>query len=1643
MKLKSPVLLVFFLITSIHCFSKNAIGKDSLAIKNTNVHDSIRNIKTPKINVDILKRYQKVYKNYQSTTKKEKLSNSVNKEYKTFPSIDKQLTSDSFKYAFQNREPEFTDQFLAEKFPDNPAIDSIKDKAEKIFGKLEELKKYVDVLTGDKLIEFPVGLKKKDATGNTVTIAVSEAKMFPKYAELKIFAKLSIPQRNIDLFFGAEGVKFSHDGAFLGDTKLVLLGNQPIPFNADNWLLTIKGDSNMKTGAFGDASFVTVNCNGLKEISLEADLRVSRNVLLPTDTQGNYLCGDSKDEQFTIDEKTKEPTTTLDEKCYVGTSFSVKASGWNDLLAEISLPHFEITGLKGWGFHLEAAVLDLSDTRNSPNISFPEVYDRYLIPGNEGLWRGVYAQSIQVTLPKAIKKNGSQRTQFGATDLILDSNGITGNFYGTNLLTKKEGSAGKWPFTIDSLELKLEVNKLKGGSLAGSLQVPIMDKAMGYEGWISSKEYGLTVITEEAMNVPVFLAEMNLQPNSSVTVKVTDDNIYPSANLTGSLTVKANIGQKSAEETLQPIEDGNSSSESSNQSQKTDFEMPGIVFEELQINTEPGLPFIKAEKFEYSGSNKAFNFPVNIDNVKLLTPSNTGVGLGFDLTINFDDKGSNASTKLAVMGKVEDQDNLQTWKYDTINVDAVYIDIERSGVKIAGGLEVMKDDPTYGDGFKGELQVDITKINLQANAKAMFGNKDFRYWFVDVWTENSKGGDSKLLINKFVGGLSYSMKKTSTNSNWTPSESTYVPYAENGLSLKAGIEIATKSKSFQGKAFLEMDFNRNGGLNRIGFTGDGSLMLKSQSGSSGGAMDLGKGKLKSIADKVNKFAEDNIDKIEDLANSGNYLAISKDAIPKGEVAAEGNIGVYVGIEKDFTTDTFHGEFEVYIDLKQIRGASDKANPSNTLAGRAVIHTSPDKWYLHVGTPETPISLAFIVGPETFTVNGYFMTGNVMPTQLKPHYRVLQILGDDIMGSNRSSSELTAGRGFAFGLSFEYRKDFKWSIFYAFIEAGIGFDVMHREYPGASCIGHSGELGNNGWYSLGQVYAYLYGEFGVRIKLFGTKKSFRILEAGVAAMLRGQFPNPSYFEGYVGAYYSVMGGLVSGRMRLHAKYGDKCVIARDADDGLEVPIISDITPMDEDTDIDVFSVPQIAFNYAIDRQVTISESTGDHSYKVLLNEAKLIAEGKEIPINLDWDYKKTSLTYDLKNELLPSEKEVTVRVKVTFQEKVNGTWIPVMSGGREVNETKEVNFKTSKAPDYIPLQNIEYMYPVKDQQYFFPEEYNQGYVQLDKNQEYLFDPNYTYKSQFTATTGEISRSDLNYDASKRRLYYSMPQAQTNTGYKFDVMVFHKADVIDDYVKPDPEEILLDQSTEGEDEWFTDISGGNSTNTSATAKISGKSAERVINTGESKSLLDYNFKSSTYNTFREKMRDIDIVYNNLLDFASYDLEFIHMTNQDHEGFGEVELLGSSFTNNQPLVTQSPILNDTYYKSYMKPDVYDFDKETGENLIKDLGITIPINHQFGIATYYRLSLIHNPDNTIINTRYAFVYDIALRYKKDYLKLRNKVTNVYYETENRSYFEKHKDFLNSSFQVLKSEKYDTQVNYSLPGSTHIYEFQSMEYKK
>ena len=128
------------------------------------------------------------------------------------------------------------------------------------------------------------------------------------------------------------------------------------------------------------------DCNGFKQMSLDANIVFSRDQLLPEDENGEVI-----------------PERNVE----VG--FTTILSDWNDLIVAVDFPRFQLRSLKDFSFKVKQAIVDLSDLRNTPAILFPEGYQNtspYLQSGNPNLWRGVYINEVSVLLPPQFVSKG-------------------------------------------------------------------------------------------------------------------------------------------------------------------------------------------------------------------------------------------------------------------------------------------------------------------------------------------------------------------------------------------------------------------------------------------------------------------------------------------------------------------------------------------------------------------------------------------------------------------------------------------------------------------------------------------------------------------------------------------------------------------------------------------------------------------------------------------------------------------------------------------------------------------------------------------------------------------------------------------------------------------------------------------------------------------------------------------------------------------------------------------------------------------------------------------------------------------------------------------------------------------------------------
>ncbi len=384
---------------------------------------------------------------------------------------------------------------------------------------------------------------------------------------------------------------------------------------------------------------------------------------------------------------------------------------------------------------------------------------------------------------------------------------------------------------------------------------------------------------------------------------------------------------------------------------KDDFyDFKGIVFQNLALKSHE-MPYIKADYFGYPSTVSFGKFPLSFENIRLVTPSDDEVGIAFKMKIDLMEKaGISADGGFQIIGKFQN-DTFQSYKFHKVVMDEFRIDIEKSGFKLKGGLQIFENDDVYGKGFKGDLQVSFPSLDISGGAKALFCTKDFSFWYVDFYIESK--ADSKFAIQKIEGGLSYKMKR-SEGMSWNQAKSAYVPSIDKGMSYRAGVKAKFGSTtSFAAKVFLEMDYNANGGLDRIYFLGEGAMMMGDKDGG-----EVGTSTLKETAAKYDHQIEDPglKETYDEFLKQGKLVDLAKRIHPVSEVAKDGAVGLFVSIEKDFKNNSFDGLFEVYCKLEGFRGAGE-----NNLLGMVHMYSSPTKSFLHVGTPTKRLSANFMLG----------------------------------------------------------------------------------------------------------------------------------------------------------------------------------------------------------------------------------------------------------------------------------------------------------------------------------------------------------------------------------------------------------------------------------------------------------------------------------------------------------------------------------------------------------------------------------------------------------------------------------------------------------------------------------------------------------
>ena len=1495
---------------------------------------------------------------------------------------------------------------------------------------IEASGRWVDKFSNKDLVELPIGIRN---TVNNVqyTVAITKAVFSSEYTTLTVFCRVDIPQKGKDgqpmkLFFAADDVKLSHQGGIIGDAKLVLLGNVDIPFSEDKWQLSLYGGFDMATGHVKDLTYVTIDCDGFKEMKISGAVEFSRNLILPIDPKTGFV-----DETKTTITKTYYNGKPVQIPNRVRGEFNFIAGDWNDILVNVSLQPFVLKDKRNgkdfdgnFTFLVSNAVLDLSDLKNDPSVFFPEYYTKNaLLTPSEQAWKGVFIQTFDVGLPKEFQTTDTaankERIHVGAQNLIIDKYGVSGTFYADNVFPLDRGITSQeksWAYSLDHIDVTIAANTFVKANLSGEILLPITKakpenkstrsenaskqdqtnrKGLYYNGFISMSEQQLVVVTKDSLSFDIWKAKALLLPNSSVELNLVNGRFLPKANLNGTISFGTNKTATDDKEV-----EG-----------KRMVDFKGISFENLQLQTVS--PIISVRNMGYKGTVAFANFPVSIGNINVAINGNDS-RIDFDLGINLMESiGAGASARIGIKGKMYEDGYRQRSRYDGLDLSAINIDCQFSGLAIKGGLILMENDPLYGNGFNADLVVDVAGV-VNVQAKAIFGRSTFRYWYFDSAVQ-WPSVPSPFMINGFGGGAYYKMRRNQDLSiaDFSLSGLSYTPDEKISLGLKALIYFSVGSETIcDGEAGFEMAFNAKGGVNRLAIFGKANVMAKIPG-------------MKNISGLMEKVASNVTSKKSflgitesDLKGSfaSKYIPEAKEAIP-GDLSAEVGIKMAAAVELDFQNKSMHATTDVYINT-----------PGNFLSGTGpggravwgVFHKDPKDWYMYMGTPDDRCGIKIGVAGLFLKTTSYFMAGTVLPASPPPPAVVAQILGVDAkqLDYMRDENALANGGGLAFGASLDFDTgDLSFLLFYARFQAGMGFDIMLKDYQEARCSNTGKQVGMNGWYANGQSYAYLQGELGIRVKIAFLKFKVPIISGGAAVLLQAKLPNPVWMRGYVGGNMNILGGLIKGKFRFKLEIGQECQFENASPLG-GIKLITDVTPKQSSADVDVFAIPQAAFSMKVNEAFVIPEDTGDVTYKVILEKFKVFDGVTEIPGTFEWGSMKDRVNF-VSTDILPPNKELKVQVEVSFQKMINGIFQPIKVDGKVATEYEERLFTTGGAPDHIPLANIKYSYPVVDQKYFLEDEYPKGYIQLKRGQDYLFEDT-RWETSIKVNeegTSNAKATVFNYNTNSNEIYYDLPDIKQEKKYNFSIV---------SNLKQAPQ-----RNTISEARINTISDDGND------IQIKENQADALSKAEGSIDRLSYSFSTSKYKTFTSKMNAINTQSYN---FGVLYSDVIYLTNaiSSQEAFDLAELQGVTYSDNKSLMIAKSKLNDEYYATDIFPYLYkDYPLNNSFSIsnrdINELGIipakAIPLN------AYYMTSIENDVNQSWTKGNFPFKYNMPLLYKQDWVDLNNQIINAYVNGDT-SVESIAKRFLNSNYLFMRYGNYEIVLKYSLPGEKQSTEF-------
>ncbi|MDA3953765.1 MAG: hypothetical protein PF485_08965 [Bacteroidales bacterium] len=1078
--------------------------------------------------------------------------------------------------------------------------------------------------------QLPLGLNDL-SNGTANTVAITGMYFTPTNASFDAAIAIDLPDATPNVAgFSRKYICLSATDVCNKPSALFLESDLTLDLITSQGNFILQGwNSNLSTPS-DSGTYVLIDKNGLKNLRIQADYIFPVSQIVQTD-------GVSP----------------------VETKLKANATSWNNWIGTIEFEYPFVAGnLSDFSFDItQAGFFDHSDLANPSTM--PNSFITADPSANTPDWTGILLPEGEISFPgQNINLTNNGPVKLNGTNIILDEQGVSVEILENNVLDITEGNISGWNFSIENLDLNLFKNSLTQGAFSGQMLLPIAHDTsfVNYSCVLSinngALDYQFAIDARDDLKVPMWKAEMDIEESSTIDIQFNSGAFTASANLNGEMSISGTVGMLKK------------------------LKLNGVEFETLNIGTQNNAPTLSLGTFSSGdGKKKLGGFPLDIKSITAVVGSDPGIKVHTNLKLCNLISANIAETKFNIVGQQATDASRTYFEFKTGIIDSLKVSGDLSIFKVKGSLHFFEGDATFGDGFKGWLEVDIPKT-VKITCNLQFGTIEeatdtFNYWYFDGMADIPNGVPLFPSLNAygFGGGAYYHMTRTPPpsieiananpedhkNPGDAPSGIRYIPDKSTLLGFKASLLFGLQErKTFNADVTLEISISEN----------------------TGG--------------------------IDEFFMYGNARVLQKEIKDTSKAMVKASIEVYY----DVTEDIFHANMDAVLKMEAAQGQAE-----------INIHHEPAGWYIKFGRPRPYQSIELTI-LNMFELTSYFQAGSMNIDAVPPiPTHVSSILAQcgispDFYG-NRMGHIISSGQGMIFGadMIFDYEGSFLIFKGELFAQAGFDFALMNID---KDCDGVT--TPDSRWYAFGQLYAGIEASISIHINLLFIKTDIEVLSAGAGAVLIGGTPDPTWVNGAVGGYFSVLDGLIEGQIHFKFSYGAQCIMSTNALEDLE--IISELHPDPDgntnDLGIDIF--PAIATNLKITADDFILDEIDEQGHV----NSRTFRFNKE---NLSFQLQKGNNTIlcskiisddsygmtMMPQTMLEPESDFTLTVTANIDEFINGSWHRAQLEGQDFAQTKTVSFITGQGLDNLEEDDVLNTIPYGNQRTFFYADVAQGMI----------------------------------------------------------------------------------------------------------------------------------------------------------------------------------------------------------------------------------------------------------------------------------------------------------------------------------------------